>query len=720
VNITSRPPRCPAPARGLEKAAFGALALLVCASRTALGDADTAASSSGPDTTLSTVIVESTVLPGPAVSPTGANQYSTTAADIAAMPQGDTAPLTDVLAQMPGVAIDQNQQIHIRNTEGPQFQYQINGVLIPLDINTNPPFLSMINPMFIKRLDLLDGVLPTRYSYATGGVVNIDTKDGCEQQFADLALRVGQRQTVEPSFEFAGCHAGFGSYVSGLYLQGNTAFSSATPGADPIHNFTRQGQLFGSFSYPLSPTQTLSLMLSGARSSNQLPNVPDLPPQYQLAGVPVPPNSALIDSWLNFSDALAVLALHGTLADQASYQLAYTQHTISQHFVPDPVGELIYQGVASTASHVDHDYTLEGDLSYVLGAHTLGSGFYAGQYRVTANDSSLVFPADAAGQQLSDVPLTVVNNDHANNWIGGVYLSDLWRLSPQLSASLGIRWDTLSGFSSGRQLDWSVNIVFRPDAVTTLHLGAARYFQVPSLLGISPTAQAAFAGTTAQGPPGIPTPVPEDDREVDGGAVWQLTRGLSLSLDGYYRWTTHYLDTGQFGVVPIFAPFNYGTGHVWGGEAAARYQTQGFSAYASFTTGRNWQQGVVTGQFNFAPDELAYINSHAIVLDHQPLYGAAAGASWRLGPYTLSADGIYSSGMPGGFADLLQLPNVVQVNASLERSWQLAGAGVLTNRVAVLNVFDRVNLIRPAEGIGIFQSAYGPRLTLYDTITWSF
>jgi hypothetical protein len=719
VDITLRPLRCTASPRGLKTAALGALALLVCASRAALGDADTDAGS-GPDSTLNTVIVESTVLPGPAVSPTGANQYSTTAADIAAMPQGNTAPLTDVLAQMPGVAIDQNQQIHIRNTEGPQFQYQINGVLIPLDINTNPPFLSMINPMFIKRLDLLDGVLPTRYSYATGGVVNIDTKDGCEQQFGDLALRVGQRQTIEPSFQFAGCHGGLGSYVSGLYMQGNTAFSSATPGPDPIHNFTRQGQLFGSFSYPLSPTQTLSLILSGARSSNQLPNVPDLPPQYQLAGVPVPPNSALIDSWLNFSDALAVLALHGTLADQASYQLAYSQHTISQHFVPDPVGELIYQGVASTASHVDHDYTLEGDLSFVLGAHTLGSGFYAGEYRVTANDSSLVFPADPEGRQLSDVPLTVVNNDHANNWLGGVYLSDLWRLSPQLSASLGIRWDTLSGFSSGHQLDWSVNTVFKPDAVTTLHLGAARNFQVPSLLGISPTAQAAFAGTTAQGPPGIPTPVPEDDREVDGGAVWQLTRGLSLSLDGYYRWTTHYLDTGQFGVVPIFAPFNYGTGHVWGGEAAARYQAQGFSAYASFTTGRNWQQGVVTGQFNFAPDELAYINSHAIVLDHQPLYGGAAGASWRLGPYTLSADGIYSSGMRGGFADLQQLPNVVQVNASLERSWQLGSAGVLTNRVAVLNVFDRVNLIRPAEGIGIFQSAYGPRLTLYDTITLHF
>src|SRR5689334_9533814 len=186
------------------------------------------------------------------------------------------ATSTAVLAQMPGVSIDQNQQIHIRNTEGPQFQYQINGVLIPLDINTNPPFLSMFNPAFIKRLDLLDGVLPSRYSYATGGVVNIETRDGCEQPLRDFSLRLGQRETLEPSFEYAGCHDGLGSYVSALYQQSNSAFSSATAGPVPIHDRTWQGQALGFFSHPVGADNTLSLLLSGASSRNQLPNVPGL------------------------------------------------------------------------------------------------------------------------------------------------------------------------------------------------------------------------------------------------------------------------------------------------------------------------------------------------------------------------------------------------------------------------------------------------------------
>src|SRR5262249_58682424 len=112
---------CPA-AAGATPAAAGA---------TAAAEAEAEA---GSDVT--TVVIEATSTAGPAVSPTGANQYAASAEDIAAGPRGKTAPITDVLAQMPGVSIDQNQQIHIRNTEGPQFQYQINGVLIPLDINT--------------------------------------------------------------------------------------------------------------------------------------------------------------------------------------------------------------------------------------------------------------------------------------------------------------------------------------------------------------------------------------------------------------------------------------------------------------------------------------------------------------------------------------------------------------------------------------------------------
>jgi hypothetical protein len=244
--------------------------------------------------------------------------------------------------------------------------------------------------------------------------------------------------------------------------------------------------------------------------------------------------------------------------------------------------------------------------------------------------------------------------------------------------------------------------------------------QIPGFQGIAPNAVVAFAGTTAAQPPGIANPRTEDDYEGDAGVLRRFGRHLTLSIDGYYERTDHYLDTGQFGVVPIFAPFNYGRGSMWGVEVAAKYRAGGLAAYANLTVGENRQTGVSTGQFNFDAEELAYIDTHAIVLDHQPLVGLAGGLAYAWRGYAVSLDGVYSSGMRGGFADQTRLPQVIQVNAAVQKSWRIAGVGRITDRVTVLNLFDRVNLIRPAEGIGIFQAAYGPRLTVLDTLTLAF
>ena len=669
---------------------------------------------------LPTVVVESQRPSGPAVSDTGAALYGVGAQEIDNLPAGAQTPITDVLAQLPSVAIDQNQQIHIRNTEGPQFQYQINGFLVPLDINTNPPFISMLNPLFVKQLDLQVGVLPARYGYATGGVVDIESKDGCQAPGGEASVYGGQRSTFSPSIEYAGCAGALSSYVSARQTWSNTAFSGATPGPTPIHDEGATSQGLGFWTYSLSDRTRVSLLLSATRSDNELPNAPGLAPAYSLAGLASIPSSADTDSTLDFRDYLVMGSIKSSVDSGLELQLGYTWHYISQQFNPDPVGELVFQGVASQASHEDRDNALEGDLRYVFGAHSLGAGFYVGAYDVEDSDHSLVFPADAAGQQTSNVPFGVSTASSATNVVSSIYLSDLWRVNPAFSVDLGLRGDHLTGYTHAQQLSPRLNFAFRPNSLVTLHAGAARYLQVPSFLGIAPSAPAAFAGTTAEGPPGVTLPLAEDDYEYDAGVLVKASERLTLSLDSYYERTIHYLDTGQFGAVPIFAPFNYGHGHVWGTELAARYKVRDFCAYANFTVGKNWQQGVATGQFNFPAAELAYIDTHAILLDHQPIHGASAGVSYARLPYVLSADALYSSGLASGFADTQTLPQVLQVNASAERAVSIPGLLPMSIRVSVLNLLDRVNEIRSAQGIGIFQAAYGPRRTVYGTLSFRF
>ena len=92
---------------------------------------------------------------------TGVSKYTFTAHDITNLPQGEATPLNQVLLQMPGVALDQNQEIHIRG-EHAGIQYQMNGILLPLDINNDPTFTQLLNSYFVKSVSLIDGVLPRR------------------------------------------------------------------------------------------------------------------------------------------------------------------------------------------------------------------------------------------------------------------------------------------------------------------------------------------------------------------------------------------------------------------------------------------------------------------------------------------------------------------------------------------------------------------------------
>lgn len=654
------------------------------------------------------------------LSATGVVDYPIDAQQIEALPQGARTPLTDILAQLPGVAIDQNQQVHIRDTEGPGFQYRINGFLVPLDINSNPPFISLLNAGFVDRLDLRVGILDARYGLATGGVVDIQSRDGCRGAASALSIEVGQRSTVAPDIEIARCDGALSTYVSARQTWSDTAFSSATPGPTPIHDAGRTAQLFGSWSYALSGDTRLDWLLATTRSDNELPDAPGLVPAYRLAGVAVPPAPTAIDSRLDFRDALLMGDIRSSRAEGLDLQLGASVHVTSQEFLPDPAGELIYQGVASHALHEDHDYTLQGDLHAAAGAHTIGAGFYAGVYDVRNSVDSQVFRTGPTGAQLDDAPLRILTASSAANVVTSLYVDDVWRVADDWTLDAGLRGDSLTGYTRGQALGPRLNVQWRATDRLSLHAGAGRFMQVPSFLGIAPDTQASFAGTTAAGPPGVPVPRVEVDLGFDAGGAVRISDRLSLSVDNYYQRTRDYLDTGQFGVVPIFAPFNYDHGHLWGSEWSLRYAGERLSGHASFTAGRNWQQGVATGQFNFSAAELATIDAHPILLDHQPVRGASAGVSVRTGAWAAGVDGLYSSGLAGGFADSDTLPRVVQINGSVQRSFATAAALPVDLRLSVLNLLDRRNEIRSAQGIGIFEAAYGPRRTLYATVTLRF
>ena len=144
-----------------------------------------------------------------------------------------------------------------------------------------------------------------------------------------------------------------------------------------------------------------------------------------------------------------------------------------------------------------------------MAQHTLGAGFYLGEYGVEADDNSLVFTADQAGNQTQTTPVRVINNANKINLLSGIYLEDTWQITEKLRANVGVRWDRLSGFTYNNQIDPTINLVYLLRLDTTLHGGFARYMQVPSFQGISPGAPEAFTGTTGFAGTGTVNPKPK-------------------------------------------------------------------------------------------------------------------------------------------------------------------------------------------------------------------
>jgi len=653
------------------------------------------------------------------LSQAGTNKYTLTARDINNLPTGEATPLNQVMLQMPGVALDQNEETHIRG-EHMGIQYQMNGVLLPLDINTDPTFTQLLNSYFVKSVSLMDGVLPAQYGYRTSGVIDIRTKDGCDSSNNNLNIMGGQRDTTEASFQLGGCTGDFSYYLTGLFLQSNLGFSSAVPAPDPIHDAVTEGQAFSYLTYALSPGTKLSLISGMTLTFNQFPNQPNQPPQYQLDHInPASYPSSAINSGLNQQDYYGVLSLNGVLGRDWEFQLAYSAHYNTQSFYPDPIGDLIYQGVASNVFNSDLSNTLQGDLTYHLGSsHSFRGGFYLGEYGVESAQTSKVFPI-VMGQPLT-TPITVTADFNKINLVYGIYFEDTWQLTDRLSVNFGSRWDRVTGFTVASQFSPTINFVYKPWWGTTLHAGFARNFQIPNFQDVPPGISKLFAGTTGAvgtSPGGNTSPFAETDYTWDVGFTHQLSPHLQYAQDNYFRIDRHYLDEGQFGFVPIDAPFNYVRGYGGGTEHSLTYDLENLALRLNTFVAREEDIGVASGQYNFPPDELSYIDRHYIVLDHTPLVGASGGAAYRWNDYQFTFDGLFSSGLRGGFANQTQLPKVWQFNLSAARDFSIPLLGKLTNRVVLLNILDRTNLIRPANGIGVFQAAYGPRITVYDALT---
>jgi len=732
----------------------------------------------------------------------GTSNYELTQRDIQELPQGNAIQFSDLALQFPGVSQDSTSSgdFHVRN-EHANVQYRINGILLPDGVSG---FSQLLESSFISSMQLLTGGLPAQYGLHTAGVFDITSKSGTALAGGSVSVYGGSRQTISPSFEYGGVEGKTDYFVTGRYLSTGLGLENPISSLNAIHDHSEAGRFFAYTSTVLDdPTSRLVTITGFGETRYQIPNNPGQPgnaggfcggpfdpanPCLNPDGTPNPNapvytafgKSAFDSSTLNQNqyekNAYNVIAWQKSEGNFDA-QLAYYSRYSDLHFVPDPVGDLFINNVASDVFRSSFLNGISGDFSYRLNeAHTLRSGFYTqGEQSQIATVSTVqpLDPNDPSGLTAIDTPFNILDTSKLFGWQLGAYAQDEWRLTEQLTLNYGLRFDQIYQYVDANQLSPRASLTYRPWWSTVLHIGYMRTFEpAPQVLGRTIPTQI-FNGTTAGTP--IVTPdqaavlpgqvagqplqnvgaiLPERANVYDAGFVQQVlpqcpttssgmptkapvpaTNCPSLEIGGsvYYKTARDLLDDGQFGQAYVLTAFNYDTAYNYGAELKLRFRYGGFSADTSWAYGVQRAKAVVSNQTLFDPNDLVYIQNNYIHTDHEQLYTGSGRVAYRwtdtntwLDGTTASATFIYGSGLrtdlqnPDGTVvpNGAHLPSYWQVNTGLSHVFANGWNGLpVTVRFDVVNVADYIYQIRNGAGIGVFAPQYGPRRGYYFGIS---
>ena len=672
----------------------------------------------------------------------GASTYIISSDAIKAEPGGDNTLLNQVILQAPGVAQDSFGQLHVRG-EHNGLQYRLNGIIIPEGISV---FGQTLDPRLADSVQLITGALPAEYGNRTAGIVDIKTKSGLFAPGGEASIYGGSHGEITPSVDYGGASGNFDYYVSGDYTTNTLGIESPDGRSDPSHDRTKQWHGFAFLQDILDNDSSITAILGTSNDAFQIPNQRGLQPagldgivglgsqnaasgDFLLAangqtGFP----SELLDERqreITHYGILSWLRSTGALDLQVSLFGRYS----SLYFTPgNNAGDILYNGIAQTAYKRDEAYGLQAEGAWHAGAsHTIRFGVLYQADDLISNTSSLVLPVapgsaanpnpnplctDPANLcQTSGAPLTVIDNGTKHAWSYGLYVQDEWKILPHVVLNYGLRYDQFGAFTKEGQLSPRVNAVWTPTDTTTIHAGYSRYFSPPPIELVGTTDIALFDNTTAAASHLDDTPKAERADYYDIGINQKFDESLGIGLDGFFKASRNLVDEGQFGAPIILTPFNYRSGRQYGLEFTATYDSGGFSSYLNAALERAAGKNIVSSQFQFTPDDLAYIAQNYIPLDHQQIVTLSAGASYKWQGFTFSGDLLVGSGLrsDGTTPNGDHLPTYTQVNVGISRSFRIDGAGGLTARLDVINLLDEKYEIRDGTGVGVGAPQFGPR-----------
>ena len=674
----------------------------------------------------------------------GATVYNFSRGAIDTLPQGDNSPLNQTLLQAPGVAQDSFGQIHVRGDHN-EVQFRLDGVQLPEGLAV---FGQTLQTRFAHSLSLITGSLPAQYGFNTAAVVDITTKSGRTDPGGEISIYGGARDYFQPSISYGGTVGATDYFFTGDLLHNRVGIENPTSSFNATHDLSNQTHGIGRVSTLIDGTTRVSLTGGFSNQFYQIPNNPGQSPQLGLTANGVGDfNSLNLNQRQREITDFGILSLQkqwGALDVQTSVFTRYS----SLYYSPDPLGDLLFNGISQRAARSLFSTGEQTDASLrVNDQHTVRAGFQVRAERNSSStDSSVLAALGGSGSStsgggnastvgpggditpVSDTPFNIHDGNGKTGTLFGVYVQDEWRITPKVTINYGLRFDQVDEYTHENQVSPRVNIVYKPWERTTLHAGYSRYFTPPPFELVSANTVGQFTGTSAATEVTQNSAVKaERDHYFDVGAEQIIIPGLRVGIDAYYKQAKNLIDEGQFGAPIILSAFNYRTGQASGVELSTSFDRGPWSLYGNVAYSRAIGRDIVSSQFNFAQADLDYISQHYVHLDHDQRWTGSGGAAYTLYkdtnfPARLSADLIVGSGLraDGDVPNGRALPGYYTVNLSAVQTIKTGLMGPTQLRLDVINLLDRRYELRDGTGVGVGAPQYGLRRTILAGLSQRF
>ncbi len=664
----------------------------------------------------------------------GASATTVTREQLESLPGGDNQTIAEIVAMQPGTVADSfGSNIHVRGADG-AILYVLDGIpIFTPPLGTVGQLLNTLPTRLVQNVQVYTGGFPVEYSYALGGVVDIQTRRPTINPTAEVQITYG-------SYNFTDLAVNYSQTIDKLSIFASADYVSTVRGLDTpnavgvLHDYRSGGNGFIKLDYDFDSSNRLALIAIYEQDKFQIPIDPtmlplsDAPPGAvrgnDVYGNPPPPFVPYDANPTDFERTFFVSLSYNHKGDVAT-QISLFARGLYEDFNCDPAGSL---GPTADPGSVCNTFTRSGIQFGGLASATWnwlpGNTWRAGieiRDQQGSVNTSLYTRDDTSPSGGPDSSLTLSGSDNINTLSAGAYVEDRIEVG-KFTFLPGVRFDIqntdfgvssepnlfLSGPSARLGASYTLN-----DAVI-FHGFVGYLWEAPVNFDAPVLAPILIPSLGGQ-----PQPVdlkPATTLSAELGINVHPKPWITLGLTGWIRLTRNMLDHENIGASDLWASFNWAQGRAWGFDLSASGQIAKFlgftlSGFANLSAQTAEQLNINSQKFLFSPDDLAG-SAVWTTMDHVQNWTANAAlvlqdaGKWN----NLAIRFNYGSGFHTGIATNETVPEHFVVDVTMSHTFDLPFKPQLA--FDVFNLFNDIYAYR--LGTGFFGNSQYAALRRFD------